>query len=173
MMRIFFYFLLCCLPAGLPAQSPAPPSSCGCCTPAHRQFDFWLGEWEVYSQDTLAGTNRISLLQDSCLLREEWTSARSGYTGTSYNYYDARTQQWYQTWVDNQGGALRLSGGLVQHQMVLQSDRFTGQDGKERRHRITWTPLDDGGVRQHWQLLDARDEPLQTIFDGSYRRAGN
>src|SRR3970282_1522072 len=31
------------LPAGLPGQEAAAP----CSAPEYRQFDFWLGEWEV------------------------------------------------------------------------------------------------------------------------------
>jgi hypothetical protein len=31
----------------LGAQETAPPSPNPCSGPEHRQFDFWLGEWEV------------------------------------------------------------------------------------------------------------------------------
>lgn len=160
------HLLALLFPLGLLAQT----SDCNCCTPAHRQFDFWVGQWQVYTGDTLAGTNDIVLLQDSCLLREQWTSARSGYTGTSYNFYDARSGQWHQTWVDNQGGSLRLRGEFRGGMMRLQSEPFTTPDGQTRRHRLTWTPQNDGYVRQHWQLLDEQDQAVQTIFDGLYRR---
>jgi hypothetical protein len=41
-----------------------------CDAPAHREFDFWLGEWEVRTPDgKLAGTNRIEREHDGCVLR--------------------------------------------------------------------------------------------------------
>ncbi|NNC71189.1 MAG: hypothetical protein HKN90_10245, partial [Flavobacteriaceae bacterium] len=34
---------------------------CPCCTEAHNEFDFWLGEWTVYNtQEQVVGTNKIS-----------------------------------------------------------------------------------------------------------------
>ena len=75
------------------AQSP-----CNCCSDQFRQFDFWIGEWNVYdSTEALLGTNIIDVIQDSCVLRENWNSARSAYTGTSYNFYDPVMGQWTQT----------------------------------------------------------------------------
>jgi hypothetical protein len=38
--------------------------NCKCCTPEQRQFDFWIGEWEVYTAKGLAGTNTIVALEE-------------------------------------------------------------------------------------------------------------
>ena len=36
-------------------------TSAACADPAYRQFDFWIGEWQVHTPDgKLAGTNRIT-----------------------------------------------------------------------------------------------------------------
>ena len=41
--------------AQMPAAAPAP-----CATPAHRQFDFWVGDWDVRKTDgTRAGQSRV------------------------------------------------------------------------------------------------------------------
>ena len=65
----------------------AQNNNCNCCTEKHQEFDFWLGSWETYNPDgTLAGTNEIDKIQGKCVLRENWTSAKAGYTGTSYNF---------------------------------------------------------------------------------------
>jgi hypothetical protein len=56
-----------------------------CEAPERRQFDFWLGEWEVRDPaGTLAGHNSISSLFDGCALREVW-HGESGHRGTSLN----------------------------------------------------------------------------------------
>jgi hypothetical protein len=34
------------------------------------QFDFWIGEWDVYSQEQLAGTNSIRPILGGCVLQE-------------------------------------------------------------------------------------------------------
>lgn len=151
------------------AQSTNKP--CPCCTPEFRQFDFWLGDWEAYNPDNkLAGTNHIILLQDSCMVQENWVSATPGYTGTSYNFYDPQSEKWHQTWVDNQGGSLLLSGKLENGKMVLWSDVMKSQKGEPYRNRITWTPNADGSVRQHWEITKDEGKSWTTLFDGLYKK---
>ena len=36
--------------------------------------------------------------------------------------------------------------------------------------RITWTPLDDGRVRQHWEATTDGGKAWSTVFDGYYAR---
>lgn len=76
----------------------------------YRQFDFWIGEWEVFdTKNKKAGDSKISLILNNCVILEEWTSANAQkghiYSGKSFNTYNAATQQWQQTWVDNVGGS--------------------------------------------------------------------
>ena len=68
-------------------------SDCACCTDFHKQFDFWVGEWEASAAGSPAGHNLIVISQDSCVIQENWTSATSGYTGTSYNFYNRITKE--------------------------------------------------------------------------------
>lgn len=131
--------------------------------PAFRQFDFWVGDWQVHKADgTLAGHNRIERGHDGCVLHEHYTTGR-GFSGESLNIYDSTRMVWHQTWVDNSGTLLLLEGGLVDGNMVLQGE-LAGA-----RQRITWTPNADGSVRQHWQAADAIGE-WSTVFDGLYTR---
>ena len=87
---------------------------------AHRQFDFWLGEWEVRTADgTLAGVNNISREHGGCVLHERYSTSR-GYSGESLNVFDPSRKVWHQTWVDNAGTLLLLEGGLRGESMVLE-----------------------------------------------------
>lgn len=139
-----------------------------CDAPAHRQFDFWIGEWNVHTPDgKLAGVNRIEREYDGCVLHERYSTAR-GYRGESLNAYDPGLQRWHQTWVDNQGTLLRLEGRFESPSMVLQG-QTTAPDGKVTQHRITWTPAADGSVRQHWESTDETGR-WTTAFDGRYTR---
>jgi len=137
-----------------------------CNTPEFRHFDFWIGDWDVAaaSAPRTVSRNRITLINDGCTLREEYTTPQ-GYVGTSLNFYDARSKRWHQTWIDNQGGALYLQGGLKGSEMVLETD-----SDPEQIQRITWTPLPDGRVRQHWQSTTDGGKTWSTAFDGHYTR---
>jgi len=135
---------------------------------AHRQFDFWLGEWQVHTADgKLAGVNRIERMYGGCVLQERYTTGR-GFSGASFNVYDAPRRVWHQTWVDSSGTLLLLEGGLVDGRMVLEG-QTTGANAQVVRHRITWTPNPDGSVRQFWESTDAKGD-WRTAFDGRYTK---
>ena len=137
-----------------------------CDGPAHRAFDFWLGEWQVRTPDgKLAGTNRIEREYGGCVLHERY-AATGAYSGESLNLYDAPRKVWHQTWVDTDGTLLVLEGGLRDGRMVLEG-QTTGADAKPVKHRITWTPNADGSVRQFWESTDAKGD-WSTAFDGTY-----
>lgn len=141
-----------------------------CSTPQHSEFDFWLGNWEVRLQDgTLAGQNTITKEAGNCVLRESWESAKGDFTGSSLNFYDPETDRWEQLWVDSSGTVLRLQGAMKEGSMILQSPPAKNAEGKLIVNRISWTPLEDGRVRQLWEILE-NEQVKQVAFDGYYRK---
>ena len=149
----------------------AQNNSCKCCTEKHAEFDFWIGTWNVTNPDgSVAGKNIIDKIQDNCILRENWTSAKGKYTGTSNNFYNYQAKQWEQIWIDNQGGSLYLKGNRVGNQMILKTDETNNQNGEPFYHRVTWTHNDDGSVRQYWETLTNGKE-VTVAFDGLYKKA--
>ena len=57
--------------------------------------------------------------------------------------------------------------------MVLSGERPPRPGGDSTAptlHRITWTPLPDGSVRQHWEASQDAGANWRTLFDGLYRR---
>src|SRR5215212_8679319 len=87
---------------------PAPAKPCQ--SAEHRQFDFWVGHWDVFGPaGKKVGENQIELIADGCALLEQWTG-NGGVTGKSLNIYDAVDRRWHQTWVDNGGTLLILAG---------------------------------------------------------------
>src|SRR4030095_3185017 len=87
-----------------------------CSLPVFRQFDFWVGTWEAFATNgKKAGDSKISIMLDSCVILEEWTSASSQqgltYSGKSFNMYNVVTKQWQQTWVDNTGNTTEFLRG--------------------------------------------------------------
>ncbi len=155
---------LLALPAAFAgAQTPpAPPPACQ--SAEYRQFDFWIGTWDVFQPDgQKAGENRIEPISSGCALLEHW-SGRGGFTGKSLNIYDSTDKRWHQTWVDSSGGLLMISGGLVDKRIVL------GSETGSAYQRITWTPNDDGSVRQFWESSTDGGKTWTVLFDGKYVR---
>ena len=153
----------------LGAQDEDKP--CPCCGEEYSQFDFWAGDWNAYGpKGNLVGTNNIAFIQDHCILQENWVSQGGPFTGTSYNYYDAVTKQWSQLWLDNFGGNLKLTGGFENGSMVLKSDPDPQPEGGSNLNRITWTPNEDGSVRQHWEVSRDYGATWTTLFDGLYKK---
>jgi hypothetical protein len=156
--------------SGAVAQSAAKPVPCQ--GAEARQFDFWVGRWEVFTPDgKKAGDNVIEPIDGGCALIERWTG-RGGFTGTSLNSWDADARRWRQHWIDNQGGLLRLSGQLEGQRMVLgAAEPHPDKSGVMVRERISWTPQADGSVRQWWQRSDDEGSTWSTVFDGRYVRS--
>jgi hypothetical protein len=111
------------------AQQQQQPA---CAQAEARQFDFWVGEWEVHANGKVAGHNRISRIHGDCTVFEEYTAASSAYEGKSFNFYDPA--------------------------------------GEAVVDRITWTPNEDGSVRQFCEISKDDGETWQVGFDGLYKR---
>ncbi|RNC89440.1 MAG: hypothetical protein ED555_08100 [Allomuricauda sp.] len=161
--RLLLFFL--CIPIFAFAQN-----DCNCCSTDHKGFDFWLGAWTVNNADgSPAGQSLITKEEDGCVIRENWISAKTGFTGTSLNFYNATDKQWEQLWVDNSGNHLKLKGMPSQDQMILESAPFQQADGITYTNRITWTKNQNGTVRQLWELLEG-DQVRKVLFDGLYTK---
>jgi hypothetical protein len=82
------------------------------------EFDFWVGDWNLTWRDSLHGSNRIEKMFGNCTVHENFSDGR-GYLGQSWSVYNANYKKWEQTWVDNQGGYIALTGGMVGDSMIL------------------------------------------------------
>lgn len=136
-----------------------------------REFDFWIGEWEVHTADgRLAGHNVIEPAQHGCLLVESWTSAVHG-SGLSVNFLDHATGEWVQVWMDDGGGQINIRGGMTEDGMRLEG-HIQQADGSKAPFRGLWTPLPDGRVRQYFEQSADDGETWDAWFEGYYRRIG-
>lgn len=134
-------------------------------------FDFWVGSWDVFTGDgNKAGSNVISRVENGCALQELWTSA-GGTTGRSLNFYDPNRGKWRQHWVSPTGLLIDIEGGLVDGSMVLEGIVYYFS-GLQADFRGTWTPLEDGRVRQYFEQHDAASDSWQPWFEGFYVRTG-
>lgn len=140
-----------------------------CADLAFRQFDFWLGDWNVAAADgKLVGRDKVEKAYGGCVLQEHWTSVDGG-TGGSLSVYDATRKLWHQTWVDSTGTLVVLEGGMKDGRMVLTGE-MTGPDGKRQLDRMSWTPK-DSTIRQLWETSEDGGKTWSVIFDVLYSRA--
>jgi len=101
-----------------PSKLKTPPTPC--IKDVHYQdFDFWLGDWDVYDgKGNLVGKNLIEKKFTNCLITESWQSS-SNTPGFSMNYYNPVTKKWTQKWVSN-GAVIEYSGNIVDGSMILE-----------------------------------------------------
>ena len=150
------------------APVSAPPKPVPCTSEQHRQFDFWIGDWEVTGADgKLAGRNTIHPILGGCVLHESW-KAGSGYAGESFNTYDRARQVWHQTWVDVGGSLLVLEGQFADGVMTLSDRALTGKKDPHAINEIAWTKRADGSVKQLWRVTRNGGKTWTTAFDGTY-----
>lgn len=164
-----FTFLVCVM-ALQPVLANEDPDQGACKGEEYRQFDFWLGDWEVFDTKTgeKVGENTIEKVLAGCGIQENWRSVKLS-RGRSLNTYDQGHKRWHQTWVDNGGLLLRINGGLDDKgAMVMKGSGFDPR-GNEFFSRIRWIPQGDT-VRQVWEASSNKGKTWQVLFDGTYRR---
>jgi tetratricopeptide (TPR) repeat protein len=135
----------------------------------YRQFDFWVGDWEVHSQGQKAGTNSIQKVAGDCILLENWTSASGISVGKSINFYHPHKKKWVQLWVDSSGLVLPIEGEYRDGAMHFRGE-YLYRNGNRALFRGTWTPLPDGRVRQFLEQSTDEGKTWNVWFDGYYSR---
>lgn len=170
-MKKFFLLVIC-----LTAVHFLSAQTVGCSSQVYRQFDFWVGDWEVYGvKGKKAGESRISIILDSCIILEEWTSVAAPgtvpYSGKSFNTYNATTNQWQQTWVDNSGGSTEyLNGKYENNALVFLTNPIPLKKDTMAIRRLTFFNLSPVKVRQVGEISKDNSATWSTEYDLEYRR---
>lgn len=135
----------------------------------HKQFDFWIGEWNVVNpQGQQAGTSSIQRIVDGCVIFENWTGAGGG-NGKSFNFYDSSKGKWRQVWVGNTGGVIDFEGEYKDGAMRYTSVSI-GANGQKTLGRMTFFNLGTDKVRQLWESSTDDGKTWTVSFDGTYIR---
>lgn len=142
--------------------------------PRYREFDFWLGDWDVRpTGQPPAGQpsrNTVTSDEDGCVLTEHWESP-SGSKGRSFNVFDRSYGLWRQTWVDNVGGQHDYKGSLKDGNMVFVGDTPApnGQLGRVPT-RLTFFKIGKDTVRQFSEISNDSGRTWQVSYDLTYVR---
>ena len=138
------------------------------------ELDFWLGDWDA-TWEGGRGTNRLTrILRDRVILEEFNEVSEAGgddeLHGRSWSVFDPARALWRQTWVDDQGSYLDLTGTRVDGWFAF--ERAAPERGSDARHRMvfrdvtpetfhwTWESSVDGGATwaTRW-AIDYRRRP--------------
>ncbi len=137
-----------------------------------RQFDFWIGDWDVTStgDGVPRGSSHIAKEMGGCVIWENWTSAGSSYFGKSYNTYNVNLHRWEQYWVDNSAGTIFFYGNLKDGVMDYWTDDVAQSNGQKLRRHLQFFNLGPGKVRQFSQGSTDGGKTWQVEYDLTYNR---
>lgn len=158
--------------AGISAQAQtsaaSTPAAGPCDAELFRQFDFWVGEWEVFIEGgDKVGDNIITKEENGCLLVEHWTDIQ-GNTGQSYNFVDHHDNQWRQLWV-SPGAVIDYVGAMSSPGVIDLEGTLASLGSEPLRYRGTWSKQEDGSVRQHLRHFDTEKDEWAAGFVGIYK----
>jgi len=156
------------------AASVAQTSQSPCSDERVKEFDFWVGqwdlEWKTASGDVQKGTNSITRILDGCVVREEFDGGSAlPLKGQSYSMLDRNSGQWKQTWVDNQGSYLDFSGGMEEGKMVLRR-QFTNRQGNEVSQRMVFYNIAKDGFDWNWESSTDGGSNWKVLWQIKYSR---
>ena len=163
-----------CLATPLAVAHGETPNPCA--APEHRQFDFWVGKWNVYptGKTNLVARSLIESVYSGCGVRENWMPLKPNADGGSLNIYVPAEHAWRQTWIDSSGARVDFKGGWNGRAMVLEGfwPDVLGP-GKSATVRMTYTRAADGSVRQLGEASEDGGKTWTPNFDFTYRPAAS
>jgi hypothetical protein len=131
-----------------------------CSSPEARQFDFWVGEWDLTSrmrtgpgeEDWAEGKayNTVKAVLNGCVIVESFNGRPAvELQGMSVSSWNPQLGRWQQTWVDNQGGYLNFLGGLEDGKMIL--SREAEREGKKILQRMVFENITEDSLDWNWE----------------------
>ena len=153
-------------------QAPAQGSAPTCDAPEYRQFDFWVGEWDVEVKGAPTGRPKpqssIQRILKGCVIFENWMPP-NGQDGKSFNVYNRQTKKWEQTWVDSSGGVIHFTGEARDGNMYYTTE-YLDAKGQKVQGKMAYFPQGPDRVRQLWEQSSDGGKTWTVAFDGIYIR---
>lgn len=138
-------------------------------SPPARQFDFWVGEWDVFNtQGQKVGASVIQQVSEGCAVLENWRDA-GGLSGKSINFYDPNDQKWYQYWMGSNGMPVRFAGTYTDGAMRYETEPSV-VGGTRMVRRLTFFNLDANTVRQFAEQSTDDGKTWTVTYDFKYVR---
>jgi len=171
-------------PAPAPAAPPQPPP---CAAPEFRQFDFWIGDWDLVSLtpgagkdrwDTVPGTptDHVEVMLAGCALLQRWDDAPDAppsngppLHGLSVSKWDPALKKWRQVWVDNQGSWLVFTGEWKNGRMELYTEPKETK-GKSVVMRQVFADITPDTMKWSWERSEDGGHSYVPVWKLDYKR---
>ena len=131
-----------------------------------KQFDFWLGEWDVTWGEDGKGTNHIERILDGKIIQENFSAP--DLKGMSVSSYDPERGLWRQTWVDNSGSYLDFTGKFENGKMILSRDAIV--KGQACNQRMVWHNIEADKFDWNWERTDDGGSTWRVLWQIKYTR---
>ncbi len=172
-----YFTILCILILVKPliaAQLNLPIDTLACNSPENRQFNFWIGDWDIQQSilnkdgtwlKTKAHTSVTPIL-NGCALEEHWEGDVKFFwsgmqniehmKGFSIRYYDPQKSEWNIHWLDNKN--LNMGLGVTGNFKNGKGEFFSEPNNANGNSisRITFSNITENSV--HWDLAFSKDE---------------
>ena len=147
-----------------------------CKADAHkREFDFWVGEWDVFVTGTnnKAGHSLVQKASGDCMILENWTAlGPAPHNGKSMNYVNTQTNKWEQLWIGSAGGpgyVTRFYDGEYKDSVMQFIFEANGPQGKVAG-RFRFFNQGPDQVRQLSETSADGGQTWTTNYDFTYKR---
>ena len=144
--------------------------------PEFRQFDFWLGEWDVLgASGQKVGSSRVESILNRCVILETYTavpgsSASPNYVGQAFHFFDANQNVRAQHYIDTTATPSDWIGEFKDGAMRYTREGPFGPSKARVKQRMTFSSQPDGKVRQLFEQSADDGKTWRAGFDGTYVR---
>jgi tetratricopeptide (TPR) repeat protein len=132
----------------------------------YRQFDFFMGDWDVFVQGRKVGESHTKVLQNGCIVEENWVTPLQ--TAQSFNFYNPVTKKWHQSYMDSNGGNWMMDGEYKDG--ALRYEGFIYSPAGQVPVRMTFYNLEPGKLRQTSETSSDGGKTWVQGWDGLYIR---
>lgn len=139
------------------------------------EFDFWVGEWDVFATGTNFAVGRSSIQKASgdCMILENWTAiGQVPHNGKSMNYVNPETGKWEQLWIGSNGGGnhvTRFYNGEYRDSVMRFDFESRTPQGKQLG-RFSFFNQGPDQVRQLSETSADGGKTWTTNYDFTYKR---
>ena len=140
-----------------------------CTSPEYREFDYWLGEWEVESNGQKIARSSIQVILDDCVIFENYEALR-GYSGKSFSIYDVNRKQWEQRYVDTTGALHHWTEGHLDANGSMTFRWDYTLNGQKSMNKMTYVKEGPDKVRQILEASTDEGKTWAQTYNGLYTR---
>ena len=136
--------------------------------PEHRQFDFSIGEWDVFSENRKVADSSIHKMLENCVIYENY-SQMDGYSGKSFNFFDKHLGKWRQTWVDVRGMVSEFTGAVRDEAFIYEGESHY-PDGTRALRRMTFFKIGPDRITQSSEMSKDKGKTWNPYYELLYIR---